>query len=241
MKRALPIILAVVLALVAAGLVFFYTRGAEQRVIDQQQPVPVLVSTALIPQGLSLGDAVAGGLVESTQVPSTMAPVGAISTVTAENTALLALNDINPGQILLSSSFVAELPEVASIPIPDGQIAVSITLGDPQRVGNFIRPGAEVVVWNTYSSEESAQPVVRVLLDRALVIGVGESTTAQVANPDGTTTAQAPSALLTFAMDQAQAEKLIYATQNGSLYLGLLGEGTEIVANEGTTDGNLFD
>ncbi len=80
------------------------------------------------------------------------------------------------------------------------------------------------------SSEESAQPVVRVLLDRALVIGVGESTTAQVANPDGTTTAQAPSALLTFAMDQAEAEKLIYATQTGSLYLGLLGEGTEIVA-----------
>jgi pilus assembly protein CpaB len=241
MKRALPIILAVALALVAAGLVFFYTRGAEQRVIDQQQPVPVLVSNALIPQGLSLGDAVAGGLVESTQVPSTMAPAGAISGVTAENTALVALNAINPGQILLSSNFVSELPAVSSIPIPDGQVAVSITLGDPQRVGNFVRPGAEVVVWATVAGSEGSQ-VVRVLLDRALVIGVGESTTAQVANADGTTTtAQAPSALLTFALGQTEAEKLIYASQSGSLYLGLLGEGTEIVTNEGTTDGNLFD
>ena len=44
MKRWLPIILAVVLAIIAAGLVFFYTRGAEQRVLDEQQPVTVLVS-----------------------------------------------------------------------------------------------------------------------------------------------------------------------------------------------------
>jgi len=91
MKRVLPIILAIVLAVVAAGIVFFYTRGAEQRVLDEQQPVAVLVTTGVIPGGMPLGDAVAGGLVESTQVPSTMAPTGAITAVTAENTGLLAL------------------------------------------------------------------------------------------------------------------------------------------------------
>ena len=60
-------------------------------------------------------------------------------------------------------------------------------------------------------------------------------------NPDGSAGAQAPSALLTLALTQADAEKVIYASQSGSLYLGLLGEGTQIQKSGGTTDGNLFD
>jgi pilus assembly protein CpaB len=241
MKKYLPVVLAVLLAVVAAGLVFFYTRGAEQRVLDQQQPVPVLVSTALIPQGISLGDAYAGGLIQQTQVPSTLAPVGALQGVDETNQALLALNAVDQGQILLSSNWVAELPTVQSVPVPDGKIAVSVSLGDPQRVGNFVTPGAEVVVWDNYGGGDQGALTTRVLLDRALVIAVGDATAAPTANADGTTTTQAPSALLTFALDQAQAEKLIYASQTGSLYLGLLGQGTEIVTTNGTTDGNLFD
>ncbi len=242
MKRVLPIILAVILAVIAAGIVFFYTRGAEQRVLDEQQPVAVLVTTGTIPVGLPLGDAVAGGLVESTQVPSTMAPTGAISAVTPENTALVALTTVNPGQILLTSNFVAELPQVEAVPVPDGMIAIAITLGDPQRVGNFVRPGSQVVMFDTYAGGEGGGTVTRVLLPNVTVIAVGDATTSStVTNPDGSAGAQAPSALLTLALTQADAEKVIYASQSGSLYLGLLGEGTQIQTSGGTTDGNLFD
>ena len=247
MKRMLPIILAVVLAVIAAGIVFMYTKGAEQRVLNEQQPVPVLVSKAIIPQGMTLGDAVAGGLAEGTQVPSDMSPAGAIGGVTPENTALVSLSDVAPGQILLSSNFATELPPVTSIDVPDGMIALSLTLGDPQRVGNFIRPGAEVVIFDTYTSgaadTDSGPPTLttRVLLDRVMVLGVGETTSATVTNPDGTTTAPAPSALLTMAVDQNQAEVLIHALSTGALYMGLLGDGTEIVKSGGISDGNLFD
>jgi pilus assembly protein CpaB len=244
MKRMLPIILAVVLALVAAGIVFMYTKGAEQRVLNEQQPVQVLVSNAVIPQGMSLGDAVAGGLADQTQVPSDMAPVGAISGATTENSALLALNEVPPGQILLSSNFVTELPAATSIDVPDGMIAISITLGDPQRVGNFVRPGSEVVIFDSYAN--GADPATtglttRVLLDRVMVLGVGDTTTSTVTNPDGTTATQTPSALLTLAVDQGQAETIIQAQNSGALYLGLLGNGTEIVKSGGVSDGNLFD
>ncbi len=247
MKRMLPIILAVVLAVIAAGIVFMYTKGAEQRVLNEQQPVPVLVSMAVIPQGMTLGDAYAGGLAEATQVPSDMSPTGAIAGVTPDNTALVALSDVQPGQILLASNFVTELPAAASIEIPDGMIAISLTLGDPQRVGDFLRPGAEVVIFDTYSSGATdtegvpAGLTTRVLLDRVLVLAVGSTTTAVVTNPDGSTTAPAPSALLTMAVDQNQAEVLIQALSTGSLYMGLLGDGTEIVKSGGVSDGNLFD
>ena len=144
------------LAIIAAALVFFYTRGAEQRVLDEQQPVTVLVSSSTIPRGISLGDAVAGGLAEKTQVPADMAPTGATRRVTPENSALLAINQVNPGQILLSTNFAAELPDVTPVSIPDGLIAIAISLGDVQRVGNFLRPGAEVVIFNSYTTGAAA-------------------------------------------------------------------------------------
>lgn len=249
MRRWLPIVLAVVLAIVAAALVFFYIRGAEQRVIEEQQPVTVLVSTATIPQGITLGDAVAGGLAEATQVPSDTAPSGAVSAVTPENTGLIAISNVNPGQILLSTNFAAELPDVTPVSIPDGLLAVAISLGDVQRVGNFLRPGAEVVIFNSYTNGQPADGegasggglTTRVLVDRALVLGVGETATNVPTNPDGSAATQTPSSLITLGVDQAEAEKIILASQTGALYFGLLGDGTEIVKSNGTTAGNLFD
>lgn len=254
MKRWLPIVLAVALAVIAAGLVFFYIRGAEQRVIEEQQPVSVLVSTATVPRGITLGDAASGGLIETTQVPSDMAPSGALTAVTADNAGLLAINNVNPGQILLATNFVAELPDITPVSIPDGLLAIAISLGDVQRVGNFLRPGAEVVIFNSYTDgtgaadtaeEGAAAPAgeltTRVLVDRALVLGIGETATSPTTNPDGTVTAPPPSSLITLGVDQAEAEKIIQASQTGALYFGLLGDGTEIVTSNGTTDGNLFD
>ena len=54
-------------------------------------------------------------------------------------------------------------------------------------------------------------------------------------------TAPPPSTLITIGVDQAEAEKVIQASQTGSLYFGLLGNGTEIVKSNGTTAGNLFN
>lgn len=253
MKRWLPIVLAVLLAVVAAGLVFFWIRGAEQRAVEEQQPVTVLVSTSAIPRGISLGDAVAGGLAEQTQVPASSAPTGALAAVTPENSGQLAINNVNPGQILLATNFVSELPDITPVSIPDGLMAISIELGDVQRVGNFLRPGAEVVIFNSYSTggggtagdtadaAATGDLTTRVLVDRALVLGVGESVSAPTTNPDGTTTTQAPSSLITLGVDQGEAEKIILASQTGSLYFGLIGDGTEVVDSNGTTAGNLFD
>ena len=207
----------------------------------------MLVSSSTIPRGISLGDAVAGGLAEETQVPMNMAPTGSLSGVTPENSSLLAINNVNPGQILLATNFVAELPDISPVSVPDGLIAIAISLGDVQRVGNFLRPGSEVVVFNSYSSGAPADGAVagdlttRVLVERALVLGVGESATAPTTNPDGTTTAQAPSALITLGVDQTEAERIIQASLTDSLYFGLLGDGTEITRSNGTTAGNLFN
>ena len=47
---------------------------------------------------------------------------------------------------------MTSLPDVKPITVPPGKIALSFSFGDTQRVGNFIRPGEEVVVFSTYTS-----------------------------------------------------------------------------------------
>jgi pilus assembly protein CpaB len=241
---------------VAAGLVFFWIRGAEQRAVDEQQPVTVLVSTATIPRGISLGDAVSGGLAQQTQVPANTVPAGAITSVSADNTGLLALNNVNAGQILLSTNFVSTLPDISPVSIPDGLMAISIEMGDMQKVGNFLRPGSEVVVFDSYSGSgnlpagsgtgtgtggSSSDLITRVLVNRAVVLGIGETASVPATNPDGTPTTITPSSLITLGVDQSEAEKIIQASQTGSLYFGLLGNGTDVVGSNGTTAGNLFN
>ena len=182
-----------------------------------------------------------------------MAPTGALGAVTPENSALLAINQVNPGQILLSTNFAAELPDVTPVSMPDGLIAIAISLGDVQRVGNFLRPGAEVVIFNSYTTgRRRGTPRARPPQPRR-PHRRGCSSTARscwasarrppppTTNPDGTTTAPVPSSLITLGVDQAEAEKIILASQTGSLYFGLLGDGTEVVLSNGTTAGNLFD
>ena len=173
---------------------------------------------------------------------------GSVSGVTPENSSLLAINKVNPGQILLETNFVAELPDISPVSVPDGLIAIAINLGDVQRVGNFLRPGSEVVVFNSYGTGVSVDGVTapgdlttRVLVPKALVLGIGESATTPTTNPDGTAATQTPSALITLGVDQAEAEKIIQASLTDSLYFGLLGDGTEITRSNGTTAGNLFN
>ena len=50
-RRVVPIVIAVVLAIVAGALVFFFARSAENRALADEQPVNVLVTTQPIPQG----------------------------------------------------------------------------------------------------------------------------------------------------------------------------------------------
>ena len=64
MKRpVIPIILAIVLAIGAGAAVYLYARGTENRVLEQQQAAPALLSEAAIPRGTALVEAQADGLV----------------------------------------------------------------------------------------------------------------------------------------------------------------------------------
>lgn len=237
------IVIAIVLAVLAGLAVFWYARSAEDRAIEGEQAVTVYLSTQTIPEGTPLGSLVDQGLAKTTEVSAKLSPPGAVSVIDATNSSLVAVDTIQTGQILLAGDFTSGLTKSVSLSIPDGMMAMSMVLGSPQKI-DFIRPSSRIAIFDTISTVSPDNPdapadlTTRPLLDGVQVLAIG-STTEQGA--PAATAETWTSSLVTVAVDQSQAEKLIHAIQSGGqLWMTLLGENTTLKPSVGVGNADLF-
>lgn len=227
---------AIVLGLVVALGVFVYTSGAGDRALADQQAVEVVVSTEQILPGTTLAEAWDTGALERSRVPSANAPAGYLTPESDPNA--IAQFAIPPGQIVLAAAFGAQSPVTETILLEDGEVALTVELGDPQRVGTFLRPGSSIAIFNT-SEELDGERQTRLLLSGVQVLAVGAATVDQSedAQEEG-----AQTALVTIAVTAQQAERVVHAAQTGSLYLALLGAETQTPAlTTGVRDSTLYE
>lgn len=239
-RRIALLIAAVIIAALGTSLVFVYVKGANDRAVADQKPVQVLVAKTQIAAGTSVQQAQSQGAIESRKIPKASVAPGALSNV-APIQSEVAITTIYPGQQLLSNLFgaAAAAQGAGSLPIPKGDVAVSFSFQDPNRVAGFVVPGSQVAVFLT--SNVGGTQATKTLLNQALVIGVGPTTITPPANPKDVNTEQVPRALLTLALSPTDAQKVIFGQKQGDLYLGLLGVDTQIpVGGAGVNDGNLF-
>lgn len=252
-RRVLAVLAAVVVALIGVVAVLVYAQGADSRAVADQRPQTVFMAEKLVPSGTSAADAVAQGLIVPTQVAAKGVPIGALSKVDDATGKLLALTDIAPGEFVASSRFGTTPLGQKAIQVPDGQIAISISLSDPARVGAFLTPGSRIVIYDTYTPTSAAAPggaggaaaaskETQVLLDDVLVIAVGAISLTPPANANGGEQAQAQTAgaLVTVALPPATAAKLVHGIQTGILYAGLRGTDTKANLGQIVTDATLF-
>jgi pilus assembly protein CpaB len=237
-RRLALLLAAVLVAALGTTLVFAYVKKADDRAIADQRPVTVLIAKATIAAGTRVIDAANSGAFQSKELPQSAVAPGALSS-TEPIKDQVALGTIFPGQQLLSGMFGATAATTASIAIPPGQIAASFSFGDPQRVAGFVQPGSEIVIFLTSSLDNSVSST-RVLLPKVTVIAVGPTTITPPANPAQANPEALPRAMLTLALTQAQAQKLIFAQGNGSLYLGLLNDKSLIRPGSGANARNVF-
>ena len=245
-RRVVSIIIAVVLALAAGLVVFLFARSAENRAVADDQPVNVLVTTQPVVTGTTLQAAVAAGAIQQTQVPTRLRPAGAVEAVTAQNADLMAVTDVPASQIVLDGTFAASVGTTttsAPLQVPEGLVAISVPFGDPNKVGPFLRPGSEIGIFETIAGTAATDNVAaagsttRLLIDKALVLAVGP-VTAQTAASATSDAWSAP--LVTVAVTQEQAEKLIQGAQAGTPYMALLGPNTSLTKSNGVSDQDLF-
>jgi pilus assembly protein CpaB len=266
-RRILAILAAVVIALVGAVLVLLYARSADQRALAAQSPTDVYVSAADIPAGTSLRDAVRTDLLTQTQVPAASLPAGALTTVDENNAALVALTDIPPGEYVLSAAFGEQALGEQAIQVPAGDLAVSMQLSDPARVGTFVRPGSHLSIFATHeedtggsggsttgdgtetTSSVATGPTTQVLLPDVLVIAMGASalTPGEVQVDENGQPVQQEnqqdqeqSFLVTVAVDPEDAARLVHGINNFTLYAGLRGDEVDVKQSLSTNNEDVF-
>ena len=106
-----------------------------------------------------------------------------------------------------------------------------------------MNPGDKVAIFMTGSGGSDGGTYSRLLLPNIQVIGAGTTTMVATTTTDPAgveTTDQLPKTLLTVAVTQPEAERLLYASGNGELSFGLLNKDSKVTASKGVTDSNLF-
>jgi pilus assembly protein CpaB len=227
-RRTLLLVAAVVLAGLGATLVFLYAHGADQRAAQGQQLEQVLVATTTIPAGTTGASLNGSASVQQRSVASNSVAPGALTSLTTVSS-LITMAPIYPGEQLLAAEFGPASAQT-SLPIPVGKMAVSVQLGDPERVAGFVTNGSDVAVFvtiaNTDPTTQAREPdATEILLTRVTVIGVGNTSLVTQTSTDRTgaqNTEQIPKTILTLAVTQDQATRLIHAAQKGALYFALL-------------------
>ena len=138
-------------ALAGTGAVFVYVSQVDARAVAGQQPVSVLVATKRIPAGTTAESLATQDMVTTKLLASNSVPGQALSDVKGLEKQM-AVSDIFPGEILLAAKFAAKAaPNSGALTIPEGKLAISVSLADPRGVLGFVTPGAEVAVFDTFN------------------------------------------------------------------------------------------
>lgn len=242
-RRTVLLIVAALIASLGAGMVFLYVRGADNRAQASQQPVQVLQAVTRISPGETMADALAAGKIRLGSVPKAQVLVGAVNTTTGMEKDV-ALSTIYPNEQIISSKF-GTAGDQETLTIPDGSVAISISLTDTGRVAGFVAPGAHVAIFvnTTPKNGDGKATGSRLLLDDVPVIAVGATTA--VSTPADTKAAPASSGapletLFTLAVTQDQAERIMLADAQGDLNFALLNDKSKVSPGPGVDSSNLF-
>jgi pilus assembly protein CpaB len=243
--------LAVLLAVLGTAGVLAYVHGADARAVAGMKTVSTLIAKQTIPGGTSASTALHEGLLASQQLPASSVPSDAVSSITPDISSLVLSADVQPGQLLLRPMLVtsAQATSTGALAIPKGMVAVTVPLCQSAAVAGYVQPGSEVAVFDTYSGsklnvqenctgsseshQSSASGVVRtrIVLPRVLVLSVGSPPASGTNGTSGSSSSSAPGSatsgtsgpvLVTMAVNQADAERLILLTETGVSYLALL-------------------
>lgn len=257
-RRVIAVLVAVLLAIAGAAMVLTYVSRADDRAVADAEAVPVWVAQELVPAGTTLKDAERSELITRTNVAKGALPTGALQQIGPDNSSLLALSDVQPGEFLMSARFGTTPTGEKAITVPAGMIAMSVELSDPARVGEFVTPGSHIAIYATHKikaiggDEEATKEFndldiqgTTVLLPDVQVIAMGDTA---LAAPERSSDAEdeeaqqsTPSFLVTVAVTPKDAPRLAHGITEYTLYAGLRGSDVKIPEDSTANDITIFD
>jgi pilus assembly protein CpaB len=230
------------IAVLGAGMVFLYVKGADTRARQGQEPIAVLKAVAQIEPGESLSQASAAGKIQLKDVPLEQKLDGAMASIGSSG-GEVALTRIYPNEQITSSKFGSPGSQDA-LTMPNGDFAVSVQLSDTGRVAGFVVPGSKVAIFLTGPVHPGTNSDgTRLVLPSVSVLAVGQTTvtsTTSTSQAGNQTTQTVPQTLFTLAVNQKEAEKTLFAASQGELSFGLLDAKSKAKPSSGVNSTNLF-
>jgi pilus assembly protein CpaB len=229
-RRILGVLLAIVLAVMGTTAVLLYVNRAKNSVAAGQTAVKVLIATQRIPAGTSGESIKTKALVEEIVMPAATVPADTLTSIAAELDKLVLTHDVQPRQLLLKGMFGAATKLSGGVALPEKMLALSVKTAVEEEVGGFIRPGSQVAIFLTLGNEEKGS-ITKLLLPRVETLAVGAYGQDAVTSSQGDAESKnkgTVTLLVTVAVSQADAEKLIHAIRIGKLYMALLTDSSEV-------------
>jgi pilus assembly protein CpaB len=254
-RRIIGVLLAIILAAVGTAAVLFYVRTASNTVANGQRAVHVLVAKARIAAGTSGERIRSDALTQEVVMPASSIPADALSEVPTDLDKLVLTADVQSNQLLLRGMFGQATKLSGGLEIPEGLVAVSVAVTDPEQVAGYVRPGSQIAIFDFFTlldpewKQQSGQDnkATQLLLPRVQVLAVGTFgangvTAAQVQQQGDTTKQQQNGAqiVVTVAVNQLDATRLIQASQTGTLYFALLTDSSDVKPGAGVSNRTLF-
>lgn len=233
------LILAIVLGVLAAFVALRYINAARATAEAEGQPVEVLVAQQDLPAGMSAEEMVGEEFVALVPIPRRYVSDGAISSTAAIAGKVLTAS-LTRGEQITDSRF--SLPAAAGLAfaVPADYVAVAMPNTASRGVAGLLRPGDSVAVYATFEPDGGLEAAVtKMILRKARVLAVGTATTPAEQAPDAETEDENPrmgaparardddvAGTVTLALSPLDAEKLVFATEEGQVWLALIGSGT---------------
>ncbi|MCL1594194.1 MAG: RcpC/CpaB family pilus assembly protein [Actinomycetia bacterium] len=151
-RKTVGVIIAVALAAIGTFILVRYVQGADERALEGEETVSVLVVDSLVPEGTAAEDV--SGSVSVELVPVKVQAAGSLETTDdlADFEGLVTAVDLVPGEQVIAARFVTPrtLEERDDIVVPDGLLEVTLSLSPERAIGGVLRPGDEVAVFASF-------------------------------------------------------------------------------------------
>ncbi|PKQ30117.1 MAG: Flp pilus assembly protein CpaB [Actinobacteria bacterium HGW-Actinobacteria-10] len=253
------LIAALALGGLAAVLAARYLTDARSTIEAESEPIEVLVASEDIPRGLGAEELLADGLITLEKIPRRFVAAGAISSEKALEGRVLA-DPLSAGEQVTDGRF--ELPSTAGLAysIPGELVALSIPVDEVQGVSGLVKPGDHVALFVSFDDDQNArtQAITKMLIRDAKVLAVGaalrsepvgdgEQTaddgggTLSATRQDSRSEANLNARTLTLALTIVDAERMVFAEEEGSVWAALLpATGQEVPLTTGHTIQSIF-
>jgi Flp pilus assembly protein CpaB len=224
-KLNVTIIVGIVVAIIGAGLVFYYGHNVDNKISDGKHTVSVLVADQVLGTGMSAGDVVSH--VHVAQIPDAYVVKNAIAatsslSATGAQTAVLIGTVPEGGQ--LSYNDFASATDATRLAPSKGNVALSVETPISSGVARYLQPGQMVDVFATYAASSAGQATKLFVSGvKVLSVTIADPTTDSTNNSDSNNSdaSSTPSGSVVVLLDLSprDAQKVVNAVSAGTIYL----------------------